>query len=103
MAGPLLGWISDWARVEIMPMNSTVTTGEVSPPVIHRYRFAVVRAEDSPVTVCLTANDHHFDFFPLEHVDQLVRRRRQHRRVRLLAVRRAWVDVILDQLIVAIL
>src|SRR5229473_1875334 len=86
-----------------MPMNSTVTTGEASPPVIYRYSFAVVRAKDSPVAVGLAADYNHFDFLPREHMDQLVRRRRQHRRVRLLAVCRPRIDVVLDQLIVPVL
>src|SRR6266567_7503185 len=98
MAGPELGWISDWARVEIMPMNSTN-----SAPLIYRYSFAVIRAKDSPVAVGLAADYDHFDFVPREHMDQLVRRRRQHRSVRLLAVCRARIDVVLDQLIVPVL
>ena len=48
------------------------------PPLVHRNRLAIVCAEDAPVAVGLTANNYHLNLIALEHVHQLVSRRRKH-------------------------
>src|SRR5579864_5045082 len=73
------------------------------PPLVDRHRGAVVGPEDTPVAVGLAANHYHFDLVPLEHMNQLVRLRFQHARVRFFAERCPWIDIILNQLVVPVL
>src|SRR5437870_8704539 len=73
------------------------------PPLVYRDGLAVAGAEDAPVGVGFAADDDHLDLVALEHADHLVGRGLEHGSVRLLAVGRARIDVILDELIVPVL
>src|SRR5206468_1181543 len=72
-------------------------------PVVDRDGVLVGAAHDAPVPVGLAPDHHDVDVLAPEHRDQLIRRRAEVRRPRLLAERRPRVDVILDELIVPVL
>src|SRR5439155_8108703 len=74
-----------------------------SAPLVDRHGLLIVAAHDPPVAVRLAADDHHVDVLAPEHRDHLIGRRLQLAGPRLLAERRARVDVVLDQLIVPVL
>src|SRR5438093_1742064 len=86
-----------------IPPPITTRSWSRLPPLVDRGGLVVARPEDPPVAVRLAAHDDDLDLLPPEHRDQLVVLRLELGRVRLLAEGRAWVDVVLDKLVVPVL
>src|SRR5690606_38453883 len=113
VAGPARYWPKSTTRMPSSgpdiappPRSRNVRRGRASPaprvrllaPVVHGDGGVVAGAHDLPVAVRLTADHDDVDLLWPPDRDQLVVRHRQLRRERLLAVRRARVDVVLHQL-----
>src|SRR5213593_554882 len=96
-----------WAAAGVAQAREMTTSSERAaitlPPLVDRRRFLIVAAHDAPVAIGLASDNHDVDILAAEDGDQLVGGGLELRRPRLLAERRARIDVVLDELRVPVL